>query len=313
MTAGYAAADVALSGSAEMGINGGSDINTQFFTDIDVTFTMSGTTDNGLSFGASIDLDESDEDGADNGFNPTGARAFDPKSQGGETIFISGDFGRITMGDTDGAFDYAMTEVLFGSGSIGDNEEHGGYNGNGGLDGTYDGQILSYTYSVAGFGFAVSLELDDDPATGNDDPVLGLGVRYAGEMNGMSYGVGLGYQTVETAAGIETNVLGVSGNVEVAGFELGINASRTEEDLEALDIEHIGVGVGYSMDAWSFGVNYGEYDNLEHTAGQTESGVGATVGYDLGGGAALKLGYGSSEDADGVDSDTWSFGVAMSF
>ncbi|WP_298262238.1 porin, partial [uncultured Litoreibacter sp.] len=65
-TAGIAAADVALSGRAEMGIfqqntafsGGAVGSDMQFFTDIDVTFTMSGETDNGLTFGASVDLDE---------------------------------------------------------------------------------------------------------------------------------------------------------------------------------------------------------------------------------------------------------------
>ena len=52
-TAGAASAqDIALSGMAEMGIFGGQDIDTQFFTDVDVTFTMSGEADNGLTFGA---------------------------------------------------------------------------------------------------------------------------------------------------------------------------------------------------------------------------------------------------------------------
>ena len=59
-TAGVAAAEVTISGYAEMGIFNPSteDAETQFFTDLDVTFTMSGEADNGLVFGATIDLDE---------------------------------------------------------------------------------------------------------------------------------------------------------------------------------------------------------------------------------------------------------------
>ena len=52
-SAGIAAADVSLSGSAELGIID-DDTATQFHTDIDVTFTMSGETDGGLTFGASV-------------------------------------------------------------------------------------------------------------------------------------------------------------------------------------------------------------------------------------------------------------------
>ena len=58
-TAGVASAEIALSGMAEMGIyNPNTETaDTQFFTDIDVTFTMTGESDNGLTFGASIDID----------------------------------------------------------------------------------------------------------------------------------------------------------------------------------------------------------------------------------------------------------------
>ena len=92
---------------------------------------MSGETDNGLTFGATVDLDEN-------------GRAFAAATQGGETIFISGNFGTLTMGDTDGAFDWAMSEVPVGSGSLNDaSTAHAGFNGNGGFDGTYDGQIAA--------------------------------------------------------------------------------------------------------------------------------------------------------------------------
>ena len=68
--------------------------------DIDVAFAMSGQTDAGPTFCASIDLDESDGAGAGGTSN-----AFDNRDQGGEEIFISGAFGTQTMGDADGALD----------------------------------------------------------------------------------------------------------------------------------------------------------------------------------------------------------------
>src|SRR6056297_3279247 len=114
-TAGVASADIALSGAAQMGIQGGSgftgaDANqntTQFVQDIDITFTMSGTADNGLTFGAAIDLDEN-----------------------------AGGVGTLTMGDTDGAFDWALQEVDYnGAASINDDHTvHAGFSGNAGLD-----------------------------------------------------------------------------------------------------------------------------------------------------------------------------------
>jgi predicted porin len=82
----------------------------------------------------------------------------------GVAVFISGDLGTLTLGDTDGALDWAMQEVDFnGAASINDDHTtHAGFNGNGGLDGHYDGQILRYDYSFGDFSVAVSVEQDDN-------------------------------------------------------------------------------------------------------------------------------------------------------
>ena len=58
-TAGIAAADIAITGYAEMGMADlGDAVGVQMHSDMDVTFKLSGASDNGLTFGASIDLDE---------------------------------------------------------------------------------------------------------------------------------------------------------------------------------------------------------------------------------------------------------------
>jgi outer membrane protein OmpU len=200
-TAGVASADIALSGSAQMGIQGGNNTandTTQFVQDIDITFTMSGTADNGTTFGAAIDLDE----------NAAGVNQDDA----GVAIFISGDLGTLTLGDTDGALDWAMQEVDFnGAASINDDHTtHAGFNGNGGLDGHYDGQILRYDYSFGDFSVALSVEQDDNQTAMGDallgverivqvaavdgDPVWGIGAKYSGMFAGGTFGVGIGYQ-----------------------------------------------------------------------------------------------------------------------
>ena len=342
--AGAASAQgVALSGSAEMGIFGGDGIETQFHTDIDVTFTMSGETDNGLTFGASIDLDESDGSGmcdiSDNddidaamtingetvdfgnvaggvteggafsdgdndnaectvmGYSP----AFDADTQGGETIFLSGNFGTITMGDTDGAFDWALDEMLLAAGSIGDNEEHGGYNGLAGFDGTYDGQVLRYDYSISGFGVAVSAEVDD---TGVGDPVWGIGFTYAFEFAGGDLDLGLGYQGRD-----DDEIVGISAIVSLdSGFSAGVN--YTESEVAMVDGESLGIGLGYATDMFEVGFNYGTIE----VGGVETEGYGLAAEYNLGGGAAVQFGYGHTDlPGTATDVNTWSFGVSMSF
>jgi outer membrane protein OmpU len=340
-TAGVAAADVALSGSAEMGVFGGDMVNSsgvvvdreaQFHTDIDVTFTLSGESDGGITFGAAVDLDENS--------------AFTPEDNGGIAIFISGDFGTLTMGDTDGALDWAMTEAAVGNaGSIQDNETgHTGYVGSY-LDGAYDGQILRYDYSFGDFAFAASVEMDD---SGVRDNGYAIGARYNGSFAGGSYGVGIGYQVatprdgwmlgningdiftaVTTAADFgdevdDVTAMGVSANVALdSGFSFGVTYTQYEAEGDnsapgvSFDTTHVGVGAGYTFDAITVSANYGmiEVDNLGEFTG-----YGLAAAYDLGGGLSAHLGYGSSDvDYDGpfgtgsATINTWSFGLAMSF
>lgn len=334
-TAGIASADIALSGSAEMGVVGGSGTTvTQFHQDLDITFTMSGETDGGITFGAAVDLDEI-----------AGGAGGATNDDFGTAVFISGDFGTLTMGDTDGGFDAGMVEVPAGPGSIDDaHTSHAGWNGNAGLDGAYDGQVLSYSYSVSGFTITGSVEMDDDRVTvartvlGSNvaaqvaadglegDNVYGIGVQYTGSFGGGSYTVGAGYQTVAdldpiTAANQGVDVMGISAQVTLdSGLAVGINYSTIEADQALSDGTHMAIGASYAFDAITVGVNYGEYDWDASAVAADATGFGLSAAYDLGGGLSAQLGYGSN-DVTAVNASTatlgtssmWSLGVAMSF
>ncbi|MGY3438679.1 MULTISPECIES: porin [unclassified Marinovum] len=337
-TASFASAEVSgsgpgtinITGSAEMGVMGGesidmfgpfaigtTDVDAQFHTDIDITFAMTGTADNGLTFGASVDLDEGGAGAA--------AHANDA-DDGGATMFVSVGGATLTMGDTNGALDQVMREVNYAGGSLGDNEEHiafGGF-GNNGLDGFYDGQIARFDYAFDGFTGSLSAEIDD---SGNDNPVWGLGARYSGEMSGVSFGVGLGYQAVSEVGtvtfmgfpvGTDASVSLVGLSVD-AGFSNGVTAgfTYTVADIDGDEATHGALGLGYEMNALAIGVNYGHYtiDGDEYT-----SGFGLAASYDLGGGLSAQAGYGASTvretftaSGDDENGSSWSLGLAMSF
>ncbi len=298
-TAGVASAEIAISGFAEMGIyddGNPATADAQFHNDIGVTFNMSGETDNGLTFGATFDID--DANGAN---NINGTPGMDS-----EAVFVSGGFGTLTMGETDGALDWAMQEVNLVGGSIADDETiHAGFNGNAALDGSNGDQILRYDYSFGAFGVAASLEMDDTTAA---DDVWGIGLTYDADMGGIALGFGLGYQDGGTTWGDATGV-----SVDAAfgnGFKAGIN--YTDMGLAGGGSgSHWGVGVGYETGAIGVGVNYGEYD-MPGTAADAD-GFGLAATYDLGGGASMKFGYGSGSTGAAASVDTWSLGVAMSF
>ncbi len=281
-SAGIASAEVKLTGYAEIGIKGGSGMETQFHDDIDVSFKLSGETDGGLSFGAKIDLDEAD----------TGAFTGGPQQL--NAVWVKGAFGKVTLGDTDGAFDWALQEIGMGTTLTDDHTTHAGYNGNSGLDGSYDGQVLRYDNTFGDFGVAISAELDD---TAVGDPAWGIGVKYNAALGGVNLGLGLGFQ--DNGA---NDIWGVSIDAKMdSGFRAILNYSD-----HSTTGAYTGIGLGYTMDALLVTVNYGTYDLSGN------DGYGLAVNYDLGGGAVVMAGYGNSS-VGGVDTNTWSLGLGLSF
>ena len=274
---------VTLSGFAEMGIADGGSGDAMFHQDVDVTFKMESMTDAGLTFGTAVDLDE--DAGAVGG------------DDGGVAAYIKGPFGNVTLGDTDGGFDWALAEVG-GAGAIADNHTgHAGFNGNSGLDGKGgDGQILRYDNSFGDLGVALSFEQEDG---GSDGDVIGAGVK--GSLG--DFGIGVGFQQHDNAS-----VSGVSVTAAFGEISGALNYSQRSNDAAA-NKTHIGVGATYASGATTVNVNFGRNE----TGDMEDTGFGVAAAYGLGGGATLQFGYGNSDLADGSKTDTWSLGLAMSF
>jgi len=291
-TAGFAAAEVTVSGAAEMGIYSDTLGDVQFWQDVEVFFTMSGTTDGGLEFGTKVDLDEADDQ------TGTGGTATD---DWGVAVYISGTFGKLTMGDTDGALDWAIQDSGSLTSLADDHTSHVAYFSADGLDGTGDGQILRYDNTFGAFGVAVSLEQGDD-GVGVADDIYALGLKYSPELGGTTLNIGLAYQDAGTAG----SVMGVSLGADLAGGFSGTIGYLSYDD-HPLD-NHIGVGLTYTSGPVAVHANYGQ---LESAAGVSTDSYGVAVNYDLGGGAAVQFGYGS--DMNGAGDDTWSLGIGMSF
>ena len=312
-TAGIAAAEVSISGSAELGIfqneNGSGDGSTgdlskvRVFTDMDVTFSMSGETDGGLSFGASIDLDEA-----------LGPDQTDAARLPAATMFLAYGPMRLTVGDTDSAFDARLTETAVGGAINDDHTVHPGYNGNSGLDEVYGGQEIRLDYSFDAFTGSISVSPDRNAT--DFDLAYALGVSYNMDLTGLTLGLGFGYQKVDEAAALYDTRVGLSAATTFGnGLQAILNYTIVSDDSTggADDGSHWAIGLGYTMNALTVGVNYGEFD-VDDAFGADSSGFGVAVNYDLGGGLVAQLGYGAG-DIDGAADyeDTFSLGVAMSF
>lgn len=306
--AGAAAAEVSLSGYAEMGILSGDTATattgtgeTQFHSDVVINFNFSGSTDNGLEFGGKVQLDDTNGSTAING-TPT----FDD-----EAFWVSGAFGKVTLGETDGAYDWALAEIYMGTSINDDHSTHAGAYWFTGLDASYDNQVMRYEYSFGDFAAAVSAEIDD---TGVGDPVIGIGVKWSGDIAGTSANAAIGYQTVDTTGTNRQDEWGISAGADLTGgFSVKLGYADRDNGT-GTDFTWWGVGLGYTMDALTIQANYGEYD----FAGlpNDPSGWGLVVNYDLGGGAVAMLGYGSSDNGvsgNGQGDSTWSAGLGLSF
>jgi len=266
MTAGYAAAEVSLSGDGRMGIayDSAAAEELSFNSRARVTFTLSGETDGGLAFGGSFRADNAG--GASNG------------SAG--SVFISGEFGRLTMGDTSGAAEFIvgdLAEVGFtGLSTLNENVYLTNANR----------PNARYDYTMDGFTVAVSVE---NPGVAN----FGYSVAVGYEMDGFMGGIG--YEKIEGGA---DHVIGYVG----ATFS-GVDAKLTYGDNSTLGDQY-GLSVSTTFDATTV-TAFARNDFND----DTHYGLGAA--YDLGGGASLVGGI-VRNDA-GTGSTLADFGLKFKF
>lgn len=314
--AGAASAEVRLSGFAEMGVSGGNgagrDGEEQFHNDISITFNASGETDGGLKFGVKAQIDNN------NGREPNGPVVWDD-----ESVFISGAFGKLTLGETDGALDWALSEIYAGSSINDDHSTHSGGYFNSGLDAIYDNQIARYEYSFGDFAFGASVELDDNPDfAGVDDPLTtvvettgayvqgdvnwAIGGKWSGDVAGTNVGFGAAYQSNNVY-----DIFGFTASAQLAG---GFTANGEYIDLDGKSGHDswIGVAAGYAAGPLLVQVNYGVFNEV---VGSDVEGYGAVVNYDLGGGVVAMAGYGhgDTDAGNGAGDSTWSVGLGLSF
>lgn len=271
--AGVASAEVTLSGDARMGVIYSEQFDSMDFTSrARVAFALSGESDSGLSFGASFR--------ADNAVGASGGSA--------GSVYISGAFGKLSMGDVDSAIKAAVGQVSgVGLTGLGDQNEvaHGGLT----VSATDPSGAL-YEYTTGGFTLYVSAM---DGYTNVVVPVsvpsvYGIAAKYAAG----NYTVAIGYE--DKAGNEETSVGGsaVFGATTVKAVYADVNGAAD-----------YALSVDYTTGATTITGFVHDGDLVLNTA----YGLGAS--YDLGGGAKV---------VGGVVSDAAGFmradvGVSMAF
>jgi outer membrane protein OmpU len=316
MSAGFAAADVAVSGDARMGIVS-SDGNSTFSSRVRFSFSGSGTTDGGLAFGGSAR--------ADNASGASGGTA--------GSVFISGAFGKISMGDVSSGDNAAVGQLSsvgfqgLGSGNSISYAADGGLTGtdnDGDLAGTGGAKVL-YTYSAG----ALTVSASTGQLSNSDAGVhqaYGLGVSYAA--GSMTLAAGYGSNSIEVIDGVYDGVTGTITDVTAAvTYAMGAttvkaiyqnksaNVSYEDADVDLGSAVSMGVSVDHTIDAMTL-TAYTISTNITSDLGgidATVSRMGVGVAYSLGGGASVKAGWAQLDALDGDSTSAMDVGVNFSF
>ena len=159
-TAGVAAADVSLSGAANFGvINAGGTADTVMYNNVSVTAAMSGETDGGLTFGASLTMRSGDDVDLDVGDITIAADALSATSLG--NIYVSGDFGKLTFdaNGIDNAHNDDFSHDVMYTGTFGALSVTATANIEGGV--TADGEDYSLKLVYAANGLTLTAATDD--------------------------------------------------------------------------------------------------------------------------------------------------------
>jgi outer membrane protein OmpU len=262
-----------------------------------VSFSGSGTTDGGIEYGASMRADHA------------AAAATGAGTAGSQ--YISGAFGKISMGDLGGA-DKDATGNLAGVGltGLGDHNEI-----------QYQGALhnLGYQYSVGG----LTLGYSQNTAVSSGSNSA-LGISWSGDMGGVAVTAAAGQSKVGTATQTTMSASISSGGLTVKAItstnDNGTTAAVTENaavrsgTLEAYvapvtlannaDLDSAGLSVSYAMDSMTV-TAFTMTESMTGVADADFSGVG--ISYDMGG-VALTVGVVDNNDQQLVD-----FGVSFSF
>ncbi len=355
---GAASAEIALFGSARLGLgyniqnNGSIDLEEVTNDDGEVVrfegsedfravsrirwgATMTGESDSGITFGASIRADNA----GGGGTGPTGA-----SGQLDGDVFVSGAWGTLTFGDTNGADEQHVGDAsgAYSVTGLGDLNETPFISNGGGFG---DDRInfasnpearptVRYDYNFGGFGVSAS--------TNRNLNDIGVGASYTLDFDQASVTAGVGYydfsefDTFIDGAGLVTVKGGEQWSVGLSGVFGGFSAgvvytaasSDANNDLASGDLDVLNVGGAFTFDAWTIGAFYASVltgnGNLDAYDGRDS--YGASVQYDLGGGASVNMGVSQTFGRDSIgtvgedgfipgieDGTVADFGIKMNF
>lgn len=238
---------------------------------------MTGETDSGITFGATIRAD-----------NAAGGQG-STNGQTAGSVFVSGSWGTLTYGDTNGADEQWVGDVPgdFSLTGLGDFDETpfvsngGGYGNSDSIqfaNNPYARPTVRYDFDIAGFGLSLSSNRD------LTDIVVGGG--YSADFGGGSFSIGVGYNNfasfdVTSAGGLQTVTL-----IDANGNPITIVAPGASVTNTVASGEQWSVGLNGTYDKFAFGATWSKIDLDSSSSATVEGGdaqsllFGASYGFD---------------------------------
>jgi outer membrane protein OmpU len=289
---------------------------------------MTGETDSGITFGATIR--------ADNAVGGQGTTV----GQSAGSVFVSGSWGTLTYGDTNGADEQWVGDVpgdysLTGLGELDETKfvsNGGGFgsdSGNTFADNPVARPTVRYDFDIMGFGLSLS--------SNRDLTDIAVGTGYSADFGGGSWSAGVGYNKFDSfiTTGtpslvlIDTNgdgigdtlqtlvdaeqfpdgeqwSVGLKGTYDAFGFGLTYTKLNSDtSDIGEFDADNLLIGASFGWDAWSFGAVYGKILSAEGelSALDGDDSFELSAQYDLGGGATVNFGARRTYDIVGLGTD----------
>jgi len=278
-TAGFANADVAVSGYAKAGLVYNSEglTSTRMLSSAAVTFDASGESDGGLTFGFNTNHIVTNNGSVDNDDT---------------TVYMSGAFGKMSFGAVAEADEVAgLSDIGWDGLDVDDVAEALVGDELGDLYGVGLGHNVNYTYATGPVVFSLSGQVATGHGT-DDVESYAAGIKYS---FGDAY-VGLGYadhqMNLEDAQVVSVYGGGSFGAIKVAALYADANHTLSGIGYNA---QSYGVNASYTMDALTLSVGLGraDFDAATSFADQKSMGIGAA--YSLGGGASVHFGIAQVE------------------
>lgn len=284
-------AEVTLSGDARMGIAAKNvDTDSSGITKIEsqsgmtsrarVAFTASGATDGGLDFGAGFRAD-----------NAAGAAAGTAGS-----VFVSGAFGKLAMGDVDSAANALVGNVSgVGLTGLGDTNELGYIGGGAGALYTYSlGDSISIAASAKGLGKAVNNNTGDKDVADADEvntksDVFSVAAAYKTDAYTVSLGYEIGAVDSDNDATTPKTVVSTIDHQTT----LGVSTTFAGATVKAVYADKKVGSDGYALSLGYSVAGIAATTFVASAGGNNAYGLGGS--YDLGGGASFAAGVQQTE------------------